>query len=170
MAGASPVFAAVEEAFRRMGWQARQVEGREVLEADFEVFHTRVRLHCQAFAELNAVHVVASASGKVPESRMGVVAEMLMRTNHDLTIGGFELDYDTGAVHFRAANVFPPGRFDHQVIASLVHSALAEMDRLTPFLTLVLGMGVPELSRLNMKLFLQREDLLPPVPEHPNDP
>ena len=30
-------------------------------------------------------------------------------------------------------------------------------------------MTVDELAKLNLKLFLKREDLLPPVPEHPGE-
>ncbi len=163
---ASPVFSGIQAAFTRMNWQSRRVEEREILEADFEVHHTKVRIHVQAFPELNALSVVATASHQVPDSRMGIIGEMLMRTNLELTIGAFEMNYDDGSVLFRATNIFPPNRVDDRIIASLVHSALAEMDRLTPFLTLVLRMHPEELAKLNLKLFLQREDLLPPVPEN----
>ena len=166
----SDVFNAIQSAFTRMSWQARRVEGREIVEADFEVHHTKVRIHVQAFAELNALSVVATAAHHVPDSRMGLIAEMLMRTNLELTIGAFEMNYDDGTVLFRATNIFPPDAADPQIIASLVHSALAETDRLTPFLTLLLRMTAEELGRLNLKLFLQREDLLPPVPEAPDSP
>ena len=54
---------------------------------------------------------------------------------------------------------------DRQIIASLVHSAIAEVDRLTPFVSLVLGMTTAELANLNLKTFLMREDLLPPLPD-----
>ena len=161
------VFEAIQSAFRRMEWQSRRVENQAVLEADFEVHHTKVRIHVQAFEPLNAVSVVATASNRAPESRFGLAAELVMRTNHELTIGAFELDYDTGMIMFRASNIFPPHRIDERIIASLVHSALAEMDRITPFLTLVMRMTPEELAKLNLKLFLQREDLLPPVPENP---
>jgi hypothetical protein len=164
-ASVSPLFSAVEETFSRMGWRCRRVEGREVLEADFEVYHTRTRVHVQVFAPLGAVSVVGTLGQKVPDSRSGTVSEMLMRTNKELTIGNFELDYDTGTVLFRATNIFPPDRVDGNIIASLVHSTLAEVDRLTPFLTILLRMTQAELSALNMKTFLMREDLLPPVPD-----
>ncbi|HEX2750569.1 MAG TPA: YbjN domain-containing protein [Verrucomicrobiales bacterium] len=161
----SPLFAAVRETFSRMGWDCRRVEGREVLEADFELYHTRTRVHAQAFAPLHAVSVIGTLGHKVPDSRSGVVSEMLMRTNKELTIGNFELDHDTGTVIFRTTNIFSPDRVDGNVIASLVHSTLAEVDRLTPFLTLVLRMSPAELGALNLKTFLMREDLLPPVPD-----
>lgn len=164
----SPLFKTVEDTFKRMGWAGHRVEGREVLEADFEAHHTRLRIHVQAFAEVNAVCVGATLGHAVPGSRAGLISEMLMRTNLELTVGAFELDYDAGRVIFRATNIFPPQGADARIIASLVHSAVAESDRLTPFLTLLLRMEAEELGRLNLKLFLQREDLLPPVPEAPD--
>lgn len=161
----SRLFAVVEETFARMKWAGRRVPGREVLEADFDAHHTRLRVHVQAFAEVDAVCVGTTLGHRIPDSRTGLVSEMLMRTNLALTIGAFELDYDAGQVIFRATNIFADGGADPQIIASLVHSAIAECDRLTPFLTLILRMEPGELSRLNLNLFLQREDLLPPVPE-----
>jgi len=59
--------------------------------------------------------------------------------------------------------VFASEAGDAAVVASMVHAAVAEIDRLTPFLTLLLRMDTGELARLNLRLFLQREDLLPPV-------
>ena len=161
----SPLFAVVEETFARMKWAGHRVPGREVQEADFDAYHTRLRVHVQAFAEVNAICVGTTLGHRIPDSRTGLVSEMLMRTNLELTIGAFELDFDAGQVLFRATNIFSPGGADPQIIASLVHSAIAECDRLTPFLTLLLRMSAGELGRMNLKLFLQREDLLPPVPE-----
>jgi hypothetical protein len=161
----SPLFTAVAGTFTRMGWEYRRVEGREVLEADFEVYHTRTRIHAQVFAPLNAVSVVGTLGHRVPDSRSGLAGEMLMRVNKDLTVGNFELDHDAGTVLFRVTNLFPPDLFDGTITASLVHTTLAEVDRLTPFLTLLLRMSPEELAKLNLKLFLQREDLLPPVPD-----
>ena len=161
----SPLFSAVLETFTRMGWQCRRVENREIVEADFEVYHTRTRIHAQVFAPLNAVSIVGTLGHKVPDSRSGLTGELLMRTNKELTIGNFELDHDTGTVLFRTTNIFPVEKVDGNIIASLVHTTLAEVDRLTPFLTLLLRMDQRELAGLNLKTFLMREDLLPPVPD-----
>ncbi len=134
-----------------------------MVEAAFEAHHTRVRLHVQAHPEINAAEVVGYLPHQIPTARLGLIAEALMRLNHTMTIGNFEMDVDAGQVFFRAANLFPVDRVEAGIIAGLVHSAVAEVDRLTPFLTLLLRMGPEELSKLNLKLFLQREDLLPPV-------
>ena len=166
----SALFSVVQKTFVRMKWTGRQVPHRQVLEADFDAHHTRLRVHVQAFPEINAICIGTTLGHPVPLARTGLVNEMLMRTNLSLTIGAFELDHDAGQVLFRATNLFSTPAADPQIIASLVHTAIAECDRLTPFLTLLLRMNAAELGRLNLKLFLQREDLLPPVPEDPHAP
>jgi hypothetical protein len=158
-----PLLDAIQSAFQRHGWHCEPVSGRLVVEAGFDAHHTRVKVHVQAFPEIHAISVVGYAASNVPTGRMGMAAEMLMRLNQELTVGNFEINYDSGQVFFRATNVFGDGEPALDVIAGLVHATVAEIDRLTPFLTLLLRMDPVELARLNMKLFLQREDLLPPV-------
>ena len=161
----SALFTALQDTFHQAGWQFRPVENREVIEAEFEAHHTRVRVHAQAFAEIGAVSIGAHLGNRVPASRSGIIAEVLMRTNEELTLGNFEMLWDSGSILFRATNVFGRNALDSQIVASLVHSAIAEVDRLTPFVALVLSMTTEELAMLNVKTFLMREDLLPPVPD-----
>jgi hypothetical protein len=163
----SPLMRAVAETFTQMGWNSRRVPVGEVLEADFELHHTRARIVAQVFAEYNTLCVQGHLSHRVPDSRSGLVAEVLMRTNKLLTLGAFELDYDGGHLLYRVTNVFPDGGAHRDIIASLVHTTLAEIDRLTPFIALILSMSAEALGTLNVVTFLQREDLLPPVPESP---
>ena len=159
----TPLLDSIRRAFTQRGWHCDLVPGREVVEASFEAHHTRVRVHAQAFPDIKAVSVVGYATADVPAARAGLIAEALMRLNQQLTLGNFEMDYDAGRVFFRITNVFLSEAGDASIIASLVHAAVAEIDRLTPFLTLLLRMEAAELARLNLRLFLQREDLLPPV-------
>ncbi len=165
-----PLFDAIQDAFRRRGWHFQPVEGKFVVETRFEAHHTRVRIHVQAFPEIRAASVVGYATHTVPASRAGLIAEALMRLNQTLTIGNFEMDFDAGHVFFRATNVFDSDAGSPGLVAALVQTAVAEIDRLTPFLTLLLRMSTEELAKLNLRLFLQREDLLPPVPTSENAP
>lgn len=159
----TPLMESVTLAFARRGWHCEPVPGREVVESVFEAHHTRVRVHAQVFAEIRAVSVVGYAAAEVPAARAGLIAEALMRLNQTLTLGNLEMDYDAGRVFFRITNVFSTDAGDAGIVASMVHAAVAEIDRLTPFLAILLRMKPDELSRLNLRLFLQREDLLPPV-------
>lgn len=161
----SALFVAVLEAFKDQGWHYREVSGMEVIESDFEAHHAKVPLHVQVYGEAHVASVVANASVSAPKSHRLSVAELLMRTNKELSIGNFEMDWDTGVVMFRASNIFPPNRYDPRIIASLVHAAIAEMDRLTPYLGEICRIPKGELLLLQVPDLMKREDLLPPPPE-----
>jgi hypothetical protein len=161
----SALHAAVLTAFKSRGWAYREVPEMEVVEASFEAYHGKVPLHVQSFGEAHIVSVVANASLTVPVTHKARAAELLMRANKELNVGAFEMDWDAGLVMFRQANVFAKHRHDEDMIGSLVHNAIAEMDRMTPFLGELCKTTGEMLPLLDLKQLLQREDLLPPAPE-----
>ncbi len=163
----SALHAAVLSAFKNQGWAYREVKGVEVVEADFEAYHTKVPLHVQSFGEAHIISVVANASRTVPSTHRYRTAELLMRANRDLNLGNFEMDWDQGAVMFRQSQVFPKHRYDESIVAGLIHNAVAEMDRLTPFLGVLIQKSAATLAMVDMRELLQREDLLPPVQTEP---
>ncbi|HEY1081747.1 MAG TPA: hypothetical protein VGE29_05765 [Prosthecobacter sp.] len=164
----SALYAATLTAFKAQGWHYREVSGMEVIEADFEAHHTKVPLHVQVYGDANIASVVAVAGVQVPSSHRLPVAELIMRTNKELNLGNFELDWDSGAVMFRISNIFPPHRNDERIIASMVHSTIAEMDRITAFLGEICNTPKGELIFLRVSELMKREELLPPPP--PEEP
>lgn len=161
----SALHASVLNAFKEMGWAYRKTEDDSVIESDFEAHHTKVSLHVQSFGESGIMSVVAGASFPVPRSHFLQASELLMRVNKELTVGNFELEWDIGQVLYRITNVFPPHRADERIIAGLVHSAVAEVDRVTPFLGELCKTPKGELLLLRVPDLLKREDLLPPPPQ-----
>ena len=161
----SALHAAVINAFKAQNWAYREVPEMEVIEASFEAYHGKVPLHVQSYGEAHIVSVVANASLNVPATHRARAAELLMRANKELNIGAFEMEWDSGLVMFRQANVFPKHRHDEELIASLVHNAIAEMDRMTPFLGELCRTNQAMLPLLDIPQLLKREDLLPPAPE-----
>ncbi len=157
----SPLFQQTREAFVRAGWFYRPVEGREVLEADFEAHHAKVSLHVQVFPEMGIVSIVSTASVTVSAARRTAVAELLMRGNKELTVGNMEMDWDTGAVMFRVSNVFDGSGAEPELLAGLVRMVVAETDRLTPLLGEIERTPEPALRGLNLIHLLRREDLRP---------
>lgn len=160
----SALYSATLSAFNAQSWVFREVPGMEVIESDFEAHHTKVPLHVQVYGEPNIVCVVARAPVAVPKTHRVHVAELIMRTNKELNLGNFELDWDDGVVMFRVTNIFPQGYQDERIIASLVHSAIAEMDRMTPFLGEICRTPRGELILLRVVDLTKRQDLLPPAP------
>jgi hypothetical protein len=161
----SALHAAVLNAFKSRNWTYREVPDMKVVESSFEAYHGKVPLHVQSFGEMHIVSVVANASITVPHTHKSRAAELLMRANKDLNVGAFELDWDAGVVMFRQANVFSKHRYDEELIANLVHNAIAEMDRMTPFLGELCKTNAAMLPLMDLGQLLKREDLLPPPPE-----
>lgn len=155
----------VIDAFGQQGWHCEQVEGRAVIRTTFEAHHTRIDLIAQVFPELNALSVVGETPMSFDGRRRPLALELLHRANKQLTLGGFEYDLDRELLVFRITNLFEREKFDADIISSLVHCAIAELDRITPLAAVLNRTADDLLADLSLPLLLEREDLLPPVPE-----
>lgn len=153
------------DAFGQQGWHCDQVEGREVVQTAFEAHHTQINLTAQVFPQLNALAVVAETPMVFDPRRLPLALELLNRANKQLTLGGFEYDLDRQLLVFRITNIFEREKFDADIISSLVHCAIAELDRLTPLATILKRTADDLLDDLSLPLLLEREDLLPPTPD-----
>lgn len=153
------------DAFGQQGWHCEQVEGREVVRTAFEAHHTRLDLLAQVFPQLNALAVVAETPMTIAPVRLPAAFELINRANKQLTLGGFEYDLDRDLLVFRITNIFDREKFDPDIISSMVHCAIAELDRFTPLAAVLNQTAEDLLPDLSIPLLLEREDLLPPVPE-----
>lgn len=148
----------VANAFEANGWAFAPVAGADVLEAGFEARNGQVHLHVQAFPPLNAVSVVAQSPIRIPApDRRLRIAELLMRANQELTVGAFEMNWDTGETMFRVTNLFSRGQFDSSILTGLVESTIVEMDRITPILEIIAKATTSELLAVNIQQLLARK-------------
>lgn len=154
----------VEETFGQNGWHCELVEGRDVLRAGFDAHHTRIDLIAQAFPQLNALVVVSESPMPLDGEHLPPVLELLARANKQLTLGGFEYDMDREYLVFRTTNLFEREKYDSDIISSMVHCAIAELDRITPYVATVRDTPGDLLDDLDLSRLLMREDLIPPMP------
>ncbi len=154
----------VEETFGQNGWHCELVEGRDVLRAGFDAHHTRIDLIAQAFPQLNALVVVSESPMPLDGEHLPPVLELLARANKQLTLGGFEYDIDREYLVFRMTNLFEREKYDSDIISSMVHCAIAELDRITPYVAIVRDTPGDLLDDLDLVRLLMREDIIPPVP------
>lgn len=159
-------FQSVVDTFGSQGWQAEPIEGREVLQCAFEAHHTRVHLLAQVFTNLNALSIVAESPMAYDSLRTPLALELVMRANKQLTIGGFEYDLDRGQIVFRVTNIFERELYDKDIVSSMVHCAIAELDRIVPLAGVLNRTSNDLLDDLSIPLLLEREDMIPPVPEY----
>ena len=164
------LFKAIRSAFDAKGWVYEQVAGREVLQSSFEAHHTRVPVHVQAFEPIGGVHVVATSPFEFESYHLLKASELLMRTSELLTVGNFEMLWEQRQVLFRAANLFEREcqTFPDTILHSLVHAAVAEMDRITPLLAEIQKADPASVFTLDIPALMRREDWLPPVPNEPS--
>ena len=154
----------VMEAFGQQAWQYEHLEGKDVIRTAFEAYHTQVQLHAQAFPQLNAVSVVGETLMELEVEQEALVLELLARANKSITLGSLEYDLDRSQLTFRITNMFERDKFDADIISSMVHAAIAEVDRITPYVGVVQQTPEDLLDDLSVERLLLREDLIPPVP------
>lgn len=159
----------VEEAFGRNSWHCEAVEGKDVLRSVFSGHHTRIELIAQAYPPLNALAVIGEMALPVSEDHRSAVLELLARANKYLNLGGFEFDLDRDRLVFRITNIFEKEKYDPDIVTSMVHCAVAELDRVAPYATTVVRTPADLLDDLDLERLLQREDLIPPVPGDEDD-
>jgi hypothetical protein len=100
----------------------------------------------------------------IAEPQMPALLELLMRANKQLTLGGFEYDLDREMLVFRVTNLFEREKYDADIVSSMVHCAIAELDRIVPYASIVRGTPADLIQDLDLERLLQREDVIPSVP------
>lgn len=155
----------VMDAFGKQSWQFEHLEGKDVIRTAFEAYHTQVHLHAQAFPQLNALSIVGETPLELGDEHELVVLELLARANKKITLGSLEYDLDRAQMMFRITNLFERDKFDADIISSMVHAAIAEVDRITPYAAVIQQTPEDLLDDVSIDRLLMREDLIPPVPE-----
>jgi len=154
----------VADAFNEHGWQHEIIEGQEVITTAFEAHHTRVQLFAQVFTQLNSLTIVGETSFETDEIRQPLLLELLHRANKQMNLGGLEYDLDRQRVVFRITNIFEREKYDKDIVSTMVHCSIAEVDRIIPFCSIVQQTAEDLLDDLSLERLLLRQDLLPPVP------
>lgn len=155
----------VEDIFGQNGWDCQLIEGRDVIRTAFEAHHTHLQLHAQAFPAINALSVVSETPMPLPsESHLLVLLELTQRANKQITLGSIEYDIDREQLMFRISNIFDREKYDPQIVTSMVHFAIAEIDRIAPYAITVMQTEEELLDDLSVERLLMRDDLIPPVP------
>lgn len=160
----SPLLETVTAIFNGENWAFVEVPGRDVVQAGFEAPHGRIELHVQAFPELSAISVVSESStgpGNDP-ARRERTAELLMRVNQSLSVGNFEMNWDSGSVLFRVTNIFSTEAGDTKIIRGLLQNAVMEMDRLTPLLSAIARAEGGALAGLDIAAMIRQSEAAAP--------
>jgi len=101
---------------------------------------------------------------EIDEFREPLLLELLHRANKQMNLGGLEYDLDRRRLVFRITNIFEREKFDADIVSTMVHCTIAEVDRITPYCAIIVQTSEDLLDDLSIERLLLRQDLLPPVP------
>ena len=85
---------------------------------------------------------------KCPARKRAACAELLTRINFGMMVGCFEMEFDSGAIHFKTTLPFAPGSLDSEMLNNLVMFNLASMDRFLPAIMSVIYADMPPAKAL----------------------
>lgn len=98
------------------------------------------RFHITRKNEVLALSINFPVTARDPKIRP-LVTETLVRINHNLIFGAFDLDVDTGQIGFYAGQVIPTGGLDSRVISGIFDTCMGTCDRYFPALMRVMFGG-----------------------------
>ena len=157
----SVLFTSLCRSLRQSGWNYERVPEREVAALGFETKNGRIDVMAQAFAPIRAIGLTSETDlAMAPHHRLKL-AELLMRTNLELTIGNFEMNWDTLRVFYRTTNLFVEEAPASSILAGMVHAAVAEMDRMIVLCRELNLASETELAGYDIGRLLRRPDLFP---------
>jgi hypothetical protein len=113
---------------------------------------------------MNALAIIGETPLPLDNDHLLAGLELLARANKNLNLGGFEYDIDRQRLVFRITNLFDREKYDADIITSMVHCTVAELDRMAPYAMTIVKTPADLLDDLDLELLLMREDLIPPVP------
>jgi hypothetical protein len=119
----------VAEMLRRGGWEFRQVDNQPVFSMQIQGHHGAWAAYVQVIEQTQQLVFYSLIPESSPIESIPLVAEFVTRANHDLAIGNFELDFESGEVRFKTSIDVIGGRLDVPIVDRLIHTNLAAMDQ-----------------------------------------
>lgn len=105
---------------------------------DCAVYNCRVQLtHHDELIQVRVHYPVTARDTKIRPS----VAEALARANHGMCLGNFDIDMDTGDIHFHLGQVIRGPGLDDEIIGGVFSAALTTADRYFPAIMRVMFAG-----------------------------
>lgn len=118
-------------------------EGRKIF-ADFTGEAGTYRIVAGVDIEAELFQVFGCPSVRIPEGARPAIAETLVRANHRLMVGKFEMDYDAGELYFHASQMLTDDGLEDQVIDRLMGVTMTMLDTYLPaVLSVVYGNELP---------------------------
>jgi hypothetical protein len=132
----------VVELFRAKDWKFEVDEESDLVRTGIEGDNGHWQVMAIASDEDDAVLMLSLFPQKCPAHRRARCAELLTRINYGMMMGCFEMDYDSGKVHFKTTLPFARGDLNVALLDNMVMLNLARMDWFLPAIMSVIYAGI----------------------------
>jgi hypothetical protein len=122
----------VVELFRAKDWKFEVDEESDVVRTGIEGDNGHWQVVAIASDDDDAVVMLSLFPQKCPAHRRRPCAELLTRINFGMMMGCFEMDYESGKIHFKTTLPFTRGDLNAALLDNVVMLNLARMDRFLP--------------------------------------
>ncbi|MDJ0620578.1 MAG: YbjN domain-containing protein [Calothrix sp. MO_192.B10] len=128
----SSLFDIVTAFFAAEDWPIYKREGTTNLQLAFQGDNGQWSCYVQVNETRQEFLFYSLCPVTVPVDKRLVMAEFLTRANYGLTIGNFEMDFDSGEVHYKTSLDVEGARLTIALVRQLVYANLMIMDRYLP--------------------------------------
>jgi hypothetical protein len=138
----------IVELFRAKEWKFEVDEESDFVRTGIEGDNGHWQVVAIASDEDDAVLILSLFPQKCPAHRRAPCAELLTRINFGMMMGCFEMDYDSGRIHFKTTLRFARGDLNAALLDNMVMLNLARMDWILPAIMSVIYAGISPVQAL----------------------
>ncbi|MBE0699841.1 MAG: YbjN domain-containing protein [Anaerolineaceae bacterium] len=152
---AQPMMDVVLRFFQEEQWNYQKLEGKPVIRAGFRGVHGTWVCFARVEEEKKQFLFHSLLGMNIPPQYRALVVEYITRVNYCLTVGNFEMDYDSGDIRFRTSVETPDGELSVAIVRCLAYTNVHTIDHYFPGVLAVMHGGLsPEaaLARIEAQL------------------
>jgi hypothetical protein len=128
--------------FRAKDWEFEVDEESDLVRTGIEGDNGHWQVMAIASDDDDALLILSLFPQRCPAHRRAPCAELLTRINLGMMMGCFEMDYDSGRIHFKTTLPFARGDLNSATLDSVVMLNLARMDWFLPAIMSVIYAGI----------------------------
>jgi hypothetical protein len=103
------------------------------------------RVFASVDADDSLFQVLGYSPVRIPIGSRPAIAETVVRANHGLKVGKFEVDYDEGDLRFQASQILPDDILEDETIDRLLGTTMAMLNTYLPaILSVIYGNELPK--------------------------
>ncbi|MGK7908795.1 MAG: YbjN domain-containing protein [Synechococcus sp.] len=126
------IFETVVSFFKTNKWPIAQVEGKTSLQLAFQGENGQWTCYAITHEERQEFVFYSLCPVNVPDKQRLAMAEFLTRVNYGITIGNFEMDLDSGEIHYKTSIDVEGDRLSTTLVRQVVYTNIAIVDRYLP--------------------------------------